>query len=361
MTTLEDVRPLIERGYYEEALEKILELGDPLDQLEALRDLATHMVEHEGPVEWIPDIVEDMKYITKKLKGPENKALGYGMIASTLAVAGYTSDAAKFFEKALKEAKKIKNEIERGEVLAGIAYELAVAGYPEEALDIFDSAFDSIINAEVNYRLKVDGILHLGELMEKAGDVLPSQNATKFYRMAFDIFDKLHVNQRAAMVEKKLRLAQTVYDIGLPPIRKALLEGRHYYALAVMEKMYEGIPRLIGTLEIALWMKRVNNPEYVDVVERAFEKCGSPRFTESNVQKIAKLLTDLGELETALEFAKRIENPQKKSEAIKAIALELAKMRRLNEAREIAQMIPNPQIRVQTLEDIITLEEEAGD
>jgi len=99
----------------------------------------------------------------------------------------------------------------------------------------------------------------------------------------------------------------------------------------------------------------------VDVVERAFEKCGSPRFTESNVQKIAKLLTDLGELETALEFAKRIENPQKKSEAIKAIALELAKMRRLNEAREIAQMIPNPQIRVQTLEDIITLEEEAGD
>ena len=361
MTTLEDVSSLIERGYYEEALEKILELEDPLDQLEALREAATHIVEHNGPIEWVPELVEDMKYITKKLKGAENKATGYAMIASTLAVAGYTSDAAKFFEKALKEARKIKNEIERGEVLASIAYELAVAGYPDEALGIFDSAFDSIINAEVNYRFKVDGILHLGELLEKAGDVLPSQNATKFYQMAFDIFDKLHVNQRAAIVEKKLRLAQTVYDVGLPAVRRALLEGRHYYALAVMERMYEGIPRLIGTLEVALWMKHVNNPEYVDVVERAFQRCENPRFTESNVQKIARLLTDLGELERALEFAKRIENPQKKSEALKAIALELARMKMTHEAREIAHMIPNPQIRVQALEEIITLEGEAGD
>ena len=361
MTNIEDVRSLIERGYYEDALEKILELDGALDQLKALRDTATHIVKHNGPIEWIPDIIEDMEYITKKLKGSENKAVGYAMIASTLAVAGYSSDAADFFEKALKEAKKIKNEIERGEILANIAYELAVAGYPDEALDIFDNAFDSIISAEVNYRLKVDGILHIGDLMERAGDVLPSQDATKFYHMAFDIFDKLHVNQRAALVEKKLKLAQTVYDVGLPSIRKALLEGRHYYALAVMEKMYEGIPRLIGTLEVALWMKRVNNPEYVDIVERAFQRSENPRFTESNVQKIAKLLTDLGELEKALEFAKRIENPQKKSEAIRAIALELAKMRRIQEAEDIVNLIPDREIKAQTLEDLVTIEGGAGD
>ncbi|WP_457750604.1 hypothetical protein [Thermococcus sp.] len=357
MTTLEDVRPLIERGYYEEALEKILELEDPLDQLEALRDVANHIVKHGGPIEWFPEILEDMKYITKRLKGSEHKAVGYSMIASTLAVAGDTSEASKFFEKALKESKKIKKEIERGEVLANIAYELALAGYPQESLSIFDAAFDNIINAEVNYRVKVDGILHLGELMEKAGDVLPSKSALKFYRMAFDIFDKLHVNQRAAIVEKKLRLTQTVHEAGLPQIRRALLEGRHYYALAIIEKMYEGIPLLIGTLEVALWMKMVNNPEYMEVVERAFQKCGRPRFTEANVQRIAQLLTDLGELEMALKFAKRIENPQKKSEALKAISLELARMKRLQEAKEIAQSIPIPQIRIQTLEDIIALEE----
>jgi len=361
MTTLEDVHPLIERGYYEEALEKIIELEDPLDQLEALRDVANHIVTHGGPIEWLPEILEDMEYITKKLKGSGHKAIGYSMIASTLAVAGETSEASKFFEKALKESKKIKNDIERGEVLANIAYELAVAGYPQEALDIFDAAFDNIINAEVNYRVKVDGILHLGELMEKAGDVLPSKSALKFYRMAFDIFDKLHVNQRAAIVEKKLRLAQTVHEVGLPQIRKALLEGRYHYALAIMEKMYEGTPLLIGTLEVALWMKRINNPEYVDVAERAFQRCEHPRFTEANIQRIARLLTDLGVLGTALEFAKRIEDPQKKSEALKAISLELARMKKLQKAREIAQSIPNPQVRLQTLEDIITLEEKAGD
>ena len=36
-------------------------------------------------------------------------------------------------------------------------------------------------------------------------------------------------------------------------------------------------------------------------------------------------------------------------------------MKMTNEAREIAHMIPNPQIRVQALEEIITLEGEAGD
>ncbi|MCD6372452.1 MAG: hypothetical protein J7L37_02720 [Thermococcus sp.] len=361
MTTLEDVRSLTERGYYEEALEKIPELEDPLDQLEALRETVQHIVEHRGPVEWIPDIVEDMQYITKKLKEAENKALGYGMIGSALAVAGYTSEAAEFFERAIKETRKIKNDIERGEVLANIAYELAVAGYPEEALEIFDSAFDTIIYAGVNYNLKVDAILHLGELMEKTGDILPAQTAMKFYRMAFDIFDKLQANQKAAIADKKFRLSQTVYDVGLPSIRKALLEGRPHYALALMEKMYEGTPRLIGTLEIALWMKMVNDLEYIDVVERAFQKCKDLRLTEANTQKIAKLLTDLGELKKAMEFSERIGDPEKRSEVIKAIALELAKMKKLDEAIEIAHLIPIPRIRDQTLEDIITLEEKAGD
>jgi len=356
MTSIEDVRTLIERGYYEEALEKIIELEEFLDKLDALRDLVSHIVQHKGPVEWIPDLIEDMEYISKRLKGHEDKAVGYGITASTLALAGYHSDAAEFFEKALREAKKIKDPVGKGEVLANIAYELAVAGYPEESLGIFDTAFDSVINAETNYRIKVEGVLRIGELMEKAGDTLPSKNAIKFYSMAFDIFDKLHVNQRAALVEKKMKLATTVYDVGLPQIRKALLEGRHHYTLALLEKIYDGTPLLIGALEIALWMKRVNNPEYVDVVEYAFEKCRNPRFTKANLQKIAKLLTDLGKLDMALEFAKRIEEPMSRSEAIRGIVLELAGLERFTEAKKIAELIPDPRIREQTMEEITAIE-----
>jgi len=358
MTTLEDVHLLIERGYYEEALEKISELRDPLEVMEALRATATHMLQHNGPVEWIPDIIDDMLYLAKKSKEPSIKAPGYAMVASTLALIGEDSDAADLFDRALKEAKRIKDPLEKGNVMSRIAYELAVAGYTDEALEVFNTAFDSIITAEVAYTHKVDGILNIGDLMEMAGDVLPADRAVKFYRMAFDIFDKLHVNQKAAVVEKKIDLATTVRNVGLPSIRSALLEGRNHYALALMEKMYRGIPLLIGKLEVALWLKRINNPEYLDIMESALEEHGDIHYTETNVQHISRLLTELGNIEKALEFARRIDDPLGRSEAMKAIALELTRMERFAEANEIIKLIDDPAVREEAIKEMAGIKED---
>ena len=357
MTTREEIELLVERRYYEEALSKVHKLKDPLDQIEVLTDIAVAIYQHGGPQEWIPSIIEDAMYIAKKLKDPANKAVAYSTIASSLAVMEYEEDAIDFFNRAIDETDSIKSPIEKGVVLSELAYHLALAGRPETALELFNIAFDTIIGAEIGYNLKVDGIIRIGELLEKAGDALPSNKALDFYRMAFDIFDKLHVNQRAAIVEKKIELSETIYDVGLPPIRRALLEGRNHYALALIEKKYAGVVRLIGELEVALWMKRVNNIEYLDLVDKAFEHCENPHFTEANVQKIARLLTELGSLKRALEFAREIKDVRKRSDALRAIALELAKRKEFEEAREIVRGIPDPRIKTEALTEIIAIEE----
>ncbi|NJE43194.1 hypothetical protein [Thermococcus sp. GR6] len=356
MTTPEEINLLVERGYYEEALEKVHEIEDPIDQVQVLTKIAVAIYQHDGPMEWIPSIIEDAMYIAKKLRDPANKAVAYSIIASTLAIMEYEEDAMDFFNRAIDEANEIESPIEKGMVLSTLAYYLAIAGYPDNALEIFNIAFDTIIGAETSYTHKVDGILRIGDLLEKAGDTLPSNKAMDFYKMAFDIFDKLHVNQRAAMVEKKIELAKTVYDVGLPQIRAALLKGKNHYALALIEKKYSGVIRLIGELEVALWMKRVNNMEYLDVVDKAFECCENPRFTDVNVQHIARLLTELGNLRRALKFAKEIQDIHKRSEALKAIALELVRRKEFEEVKKIIESIPDPKIKEEALNEIGTIE-----
>lgn len=348
---------LIQRRHYEEALSKVPELEDPLDRIEVLTDMAAAIYFNHGPQEWIPGIMEDAMYIAKKIKDRASKAVGYSTIAASLAILGHEEDAMNFFERALNEADGIKSPIEKGLVLSELAYQLALAGYPENALEFFNVAFDTIMGAGVEYKLKIDSVIRIGELLEEAGDALPSSKALDFYRTAFDIFDKLNVNERAVVVEKKIELVNTVHEVGLPEIRKSLLEGRYHYALALVEKKYRGITKLIGGLEIALWMKRVNNLEYLDVIDRAFERCENLVLTEANVQRIVKLLTELGSLNRALKFAGEITDIRKKSEALKAIALELAKRKDFEEARGIIESIPDPRIKEEALTEMITIEE----
>ncbi|WP_240923396.1 hypothetical protein [Thermococcus sp. 18S1] len=357
MATREEIEMLIQRGYYDEALSKIGELSDPIDKVELLTDLAIAIHRRGGPEEWIPGTIEDAMYIAKKLKDPAQKAVAYSIIASALGIIGYEEDAVDFFGRALDATDNIKNPIEKGTVLSTLAYHLAIGGYPESALDVFNVAFDTIIGAEMSYPHKVDGIIRIGELMERAGDALPSSKALEFYRMAFDIFDKLHVNQRAAVVEKKIELVNTVHEVGLPEVRESLLEGRYHYALALIEKKYSGVARLIGELEVALWMKRMNNLEYMDVVDSAFKRCENPIFTEANVQRIARLLTELGSLKRALEFAREIKDIHKKSEALRAIAVELAKRHEFEDARRLVESIPDPEVKAEALTEIVTMEE----
>ncbi len=351
MTTLDDVVPLIERGRYEEAIERIAELGDPLDRIEAITRIIRR-IHLDGPSDWIPELVEDAVYIIERMNDPSDRVAGYALLASTLSSIGYTDEAVDFFDLAVAEADSIGEPLERAVSTSILAYYLAVSGYPEQALETFNAAFDALVGAEVAYRLKVDGMIRIAELMEKAGDGLPSKDALEFYRAAFDIFDKLSVNQRAAMVEKRIELVKTLYDVGLPTIREAVLEGRNHYALALIDKMYSGVARLIGYLEVALWLKRVNNPEYLDIVDEAFKKCTRPRFTDSNVQLIARLLTELGNLKEALKFATGIADVRKRSEVMKAIAFELLARDDYEAAIKVAKSIPDPVVRNETIMEI---------
>jgi len=355
MTDLEEIRALTERGYFEDALERVGELEDELDQIDALINIALAIKGKNGPEEWIPGILEDAEYIAEHSKDPYTKAIGYGMIAFALHALGYYTEALETFNTAIDEASRIRDPLLRGEAVATIAYYVATTGNAETAMKLFDVAFDVIARAEVEYRAKVDGLLRVAELMEKAGDELFSSKAIEFYRTAFDIFDKLHVNQRAAITEKKLQLAETTIETGSPDVRRALLEGRYHYALALIRKKFKGASRLIGELEVALWMKRVNDPTYIEIVEEALREARNVELPPASVQRVAMLLTQLGSLREALIFANMIDDPGRKSSALRGIAIALAEREDYDEARKVAESIPLPEVRAETLRDVETM------
>ncbi|WP_297466467.1 hypothetical protein [Thermococcus sp.] len=355
MADLEEIRALAERGQFEDALERVWELEDELDQIEALVDVALAIKRRGGPEDWIPGILEDAEYIAEHSKNPYVRAIGYGMVAFAFHALGYYREASETFNTAIDEAGKIENPLLRGTAIATIAYYVATTGDAKMAMKLFDVAFDVIARAEVEYRAKVDGLLKIAELMENAGDELFAKSAVGFYRTAFDIFDKLHVNQRAGVTEKKLQLAEIMSETGLPEVRRALLEGRYRYALALIRKKFKGASRLIGELEAALWMKRVNEPTYIDVVEEALREAGNIELSPASAQRVAMLLTQLGSLKDALTFAMKIDDPGRKSSALRGIAMALAEREEYEEARKVAESIPLPEVRAETLRDIETM------
>lgn len=355
MTTLEDIRALAERGQFEDALGRIEELDSRLDQIKALIDVVLTIRQKGGPEDWIPGILEDAEYIAGHCKDPYTRTVGYGIIAFAFHTLGYYNEASEAFNTAIDEAGKIKDPLARGQAIATVAYYIATTGDAETAMELFNAAFEVIARAEVEYRAKVDGLLRVAELLENAGDALFSKNAIEFYRIAFDIFDKLHVNQRAGVVEKKLQLAEITSETGLPEIRRALLEGRYHYALALIRRKFRGASRLIGELEAALWMKRVNDPTYIDVVEEALKETREVELSPASAERIATLLTQLGSLREALAFAQLIDDATRKSSALRGIALALAEREEYEDAEKVAELIPLPHVREETLRDIETM------
>jgi len=355
MVTRKDVETLIGRGYYEDALYAIGDLDDPLDKVELLVMLAVAVGKNNGPEDWIPEIIDDAVYLAEKLKDPLDRASAFASIGSAMGELGY-EESEEFFARAIDEAENVEDPLGRGALLANVAYYLALGGYTKSALDVFNVAFDTIIGAEVAYSKKVDGIIRIAELMETAGDDLPSEDAVRFYEGAFDIFDKLHVSQRAAMVEKKLALARTVRIAGRPEIRSALLEGRYRYVLALVKRLYRGTPCLIASLEVALWMKRMNVSDYLSTVEEAFGNCGSSPLGQGDVERLAVLLAELELFDRALRFARAIEDEEKASRVMKIIAVGLARKHDYEGARSVAERIPHEKLRSEALMEIATLE-----
>ncbi|WP_054839543.1 hypothetical protein [Thermococcus sp. JCM 11816] len=362
MMSIDDILALAERGgQFDEAIQRVPELYDPVEQIRALTKIALIMAE-KGLGEWVWDVIEDAEYIAENSKESYVKSLGYALIGAALFKLGGDQDGAEeYLDMALEEASGIEDPLEKGgEVVAEIARSVAMTGDLDGAMELFDEAFDLIARAEIDYRTKVDELIKIGgEIIEKTGgDDLPSRTAREFYRIAFDIFDKLRVNQRAAIVEKKLLLTKTVENVGLPEIRKALLEGRYHYALALIRRKFEGVKVLMGQLEVALWMKMVNDPpEYIDLTNQTLSELQNTEvLPPSNAYSIALILTELEYLREALYFVRLIDDQVKRDEALRKIALAFSEQGEFEAARKVAGAISDPILRTQTLRDIEAIE-----
>ena len=359
MDLYDDVLVLASKGLFEEALEAADEIGDPFERTDALIEVAFKA--KDGRKDIIPHILEKIHKSLKKVKDPSDRVYLYSKLARFHATIGNGDESAELFDRAAEEITRIKNEGERAIAMAILAQNLALTGFVDEAMETFNEAFDAIISAEMDYRAKLDVIAEVGSLIESAGDSLESRDAIRFYEMAFDIFDKLRISHRAADVEKKLKMARTLYYHGSPEIREALLEGKYNYALKLVEKRYrDPQERFIVMLEIASWLKQIGVPEYLDVLEEAFKLFEKIGLSETNVQRAAAILSGMGELEKALKFAIEIKDPEGRDNALAAISLKLAERKDFLEAREVAKLIGNSMLRARLLEEIAKIEKEVG-
>ncbi|ALM75972.1 hypothetical protein [Thermococcus barophilus] len=356
MTTIEDILLLVKGGLYEDALLKVDELEDNLDKVHAVSLIALDIYEKFSDINLALDIMEDAEYITKKIKDPFKKSIALSNVASAYLIIGNRKKGVRLFEKALDEALHIENSGERAIALGKISYHMGISGLIDSALETFEVAFDTVIRSKIDYTQKTDYLIKLGEILEETGDSLSSTGALPFYERAYDLFDKLHVNFKAAILEKKILLAKTLKVCGNPEIRSALLEGRYGHAVAEVKNLLKGEKIAIGLLEIALWMKKLDVFEYKKIVREILEQINSFNYSQEGVAYIATLLTELGSIKEALVFANKIEDVEKKSEALKAIALELAREKELKDAYKIIEMIPDSEIKKKALEELFEIE-----
>ncbi len=357
MSTADEVALLASKGLFEEAIDAALELEDPTERLNALTDIALHAYGKRNDL--LPSLFDDALKILKKIKNSYDRAYAYSKLAYVYSVIGDHENAAEFFDRAADEVARIKSEGDKALALSVLAYYLAISGFIDEAISSFNEAFDMLISASMDYRRKLDVITEVAGMMENAGDALHSRNAIRFYEIAYDIFDKLYINQRAAEVEKKLEVAKIMLYYGYPDVREALLEGRYQFAVSLLQRRLKDPQELfMALLEVAHWMKHVGAAEYLDVLEAAFKLFGSIGLTEENVQRSAAILTDMGELEKALKFALEIKDLEKRDDALAAIALKLAEKKEFADAREVVKAVSNPMLKAKLAGEIGKLEDQ---
>ncbi|WP_238516222.1 tetratricopeptide repeat protein [Thermococcus gammatolerans] len=358
MSSYDDILVLASKGLFEEAIKAAGEIEDPFEWADALLEIAFRAKDVRRDL--VPLLLEEIRRTLKKIKDPGDRAYIYSKLARFHAVTGNGDEATEVFDRAAEEIARIKDEGERAIAMAVLAQNLALTGLTEEAIETFNEAFDAAISAEMDYRTKLDVITEIAGLIENAGDSLDSREAIRFYEMAYDIFDKLRISHRAADVEKKLKMARTLYYHGPPEVRAALLEGRYNYSLKLIEKLYKDPQeRFIAMLEMASWLKQIGAPEYLDVLEGAFKLLERIGLSETNVQRAAAILSGMGELEKALRFAVEIKDPEKRDDALAAISLKLAERKDFLEAREVAKLIGNSMLKARLLEEIAKIEEES--
>jgi len=355
MVEVEDVKVLAVRGLFEDAINLAAQIEEPSDRADALIEVALRAAGSRGDL--MQRIMELIEKSLKKIKEPYERAYVLSRLGHLQSRIGNGEEASALFDEAADSIARIKDVGERVLALALMAYYLAVSGFIEDALAVFEEAFNLAVSANMDYRKKLDLIIEVASFIEAAGDALSAGDALRFYEMAYDIFDKLYVSQKAAEVEKKMDVARTVSDFGSPEVRKALLEGRYRYALRSLQKrLKDPQDRFIAMLELAHWLRKVGAPEYLDVIDGAFKLLEGIGLSQTNVQRAAAILTEMGSPERALSFALEIKDPEKRDEALAAVALKLAEGRDFLYAREVAGRVGDSMLRARLLQEIGRIE-----
>ncbi|WP_048149547.1 tetratricopeptide repeat protein [Palaeococcus ferrophilus] len=352
MTAFDDIVALVARGFWDEAIDRVGKLPDNFDKVSALIYIATELYAKTGEMAHVFGLLEDAKYYAGKIKEPESRAIVYAHLGFAYSTFGRMEESERLFSEAFEYLDRLPQSPEKAEIIAYVAHYLGMAGFFEDAIELFENAFDLVVNSRIEYVQKLDLLIKIGDILVETGDALSSQEALPFYERAFDIFDKLRVVDKGADVRKKIDLCKTLLYSGTPALRKAMKEGRYTYTVRVVED--SNMPdkdKAIALLEVALWLKKMELPTYIDVATSAVGYIDLEELTGEEIEHVAELLTSVGKLREALQLAVKVEDDTKRSELLKGIAVELAGEGDFAGAEHIISQIPDPLVKEEALRE----------
>lgn len=352
MTTFDDIMALVARGFWDEAIERVSKLPDNFDKVSALIYIATELYAKTGDIGQVLALLNDAEYYAGKIKDPESKAVVYAHLGFAYSTFGEMEESGKLFSEAFEYLNKLPPSPEKAEIISYVAHYMGMTGFFDDAMELFEEAFDLVVNSRIEYVQKLDLLIRIGDMLVETGDALSSKEALPFYERAFDIFDKLRVMDKGADVRKKIELCKTLLYSGTPAIRKAMKEGRYTYTFRVIED--SSMPpkeKAIALLEVALWLRKMELPTYIEVVDSAMKYLNLEELSGEEMERVAELLTAVGKLREALQLAVKVEDDTKRSELLKGIALELAGEGDFAGAENIISRIPDPIVKEEALRE----------
>ncbi len=343
---MEAVEVYINKGEYQGALKRALEIREPVKRLLALSEILTTFPRDE--------VLNHALRALDGIKATPKRALAYSIFGRALYSINRDREAERYLEASLTEAEKISSPRLRGEVLGGIARNFVLSDRYSEGLRLFRESVNLLQLSRGFSSAALSSLLTVAKAIERSGDEISNEIALEFYSLARDVYSSLQFNLQAQHIEERMGLIREVLKEGKPAVERMLKQGDVEIAMKLM-RFLPLESRALAMLELSYWFNLHEQPKlgrkvFDDALEIVL--VGKFRPTDNGLYGIARRFLRIGFLEEPLILAGVIRDKRLSSKLLGEIALAYARWGDKAKARSIAEGIMDESVKNRVLETL---------
>ncbi len=343
---MDEVIHLARVGNIRRAIEKALEIENPLKRVKILADIA----EISRREDVLPPMLDSLDEISST---PE-KIIALSLLGYTLYLLDRDSEAERAFESAVQMAESLTSPRVKAEVFAAIARNMALSDRYSDSYVYFRLAVEQLQFSRALYSEVISGLIKIARLVEKTADEIPTEKALDFYELARELYSSIRFTLQVEVLEEKMELVRDVLKRKSAAITELIEKGDIERAM----KMVRFLPpkeKASSLLEISYWLFL---HEYRNLGKSVLEDAlstilvGKFKPNDSDLDGIARRFLRIGLLEEALTIAGIIEDEKKALSLLGEIAVAYARRGDVNRALSIAEGIQDEELRTAVLENL---------